>query len=91
MYLALGTGAGLLLYWYAYGDHKSTKGLEEKAKKDEEEFKRKAVEATDAGKARAYDAYKQAESKYNDAKVCLMVLSSRHCLKYLRSELRTHV
>jgi len=67
-YLALGTAAGALAYWYAYGEPKAVDDLGKQAKAHEEEMKRKARDSVEAGKARAGDAKQQAENKYEEVK-----------------------
>ncbi|THV06699.1 hypothetical protein K435DRAFT_773049 [Dendrothele bispora CBS 962.96] len=67
LFTALAAAAAGGAYWY-YNNPDEASRLQEKAKADEEEAKKKAREATEAGKARLDTAYKQGQLKYDELK-----------------------
>lgn len=77
LYGALGLAAAAGAYYYFTGE--DVGNLQKKAKEDQEAMSRKAHESVDAGKARADDAYKQAQGKYDEIKASSII---KHLLTY---------
>jgi hypothetical protein len=64
--LIVAAGAGG--YWYYNNNPDEVHALQAKAKRDEEEAVQKAGDAASAGKARADDAYRMAQLKFDEVK-----------------------
>jgi hypothetical protein len=78
IWLGLGAAGVAGLAYYYYTQPEDVKALEASAKKHEEEVKAKTREAVDAAKARGDDAYKRGQLRYDDAKVCLTIISAKN-------------
>jgi glycerol kinase len=74
LWIGLGAAAVAGGAYYYYTQPEDIKALEAKAKKHEQEVKAKTREAADSAKARGDDAYKKGQLRYEDAKVCFLIL-----------------
>lgn len=63
--MVAGAAAAAGAYWY-YSRPEDVQDLKDKTRREEEEIKRKAHDLSDLSKARAQDALRQGQEKYDE-------------------------
>ncbi|KAG5350494.1 hypothetical protein C0989_010801 [Termitomyces sp. Mn162] len=69
LFAALGVVAAAGAYYY-FSNPEDIEAVKEKAQRNQQEMEQKAREAVQVGKARADDAYRQSQARYDATKVC---------------------